>query len=101
MEAGTLVEWLKRPGDQVKRGDVVAVVETQKGAIEVDIQDTSGASDVFRGAFAYALVQGWPLERSLPFANAAAGLNCRHLGGLAGIPSLAEVLRTAGLEPAP
>ena len=37
MEAGTLVEWLKRPGDWVKRGDVVAVVETQKGAIEVDI----------------------------------------------------------------
>jgi pyruvate dehydrogenase E2 component (dihydrolipoamide acetyltransferase) len=37
MEAGTLVEWLKRPGDRVKRGDIVAVVETQKGAIEVDI----------------------------------------------------------------
>jgi pyruvate dehydrogenase E2 component (dihydrolipoamide acetyltransferase) len=37
MEAGTLVECLKRPGDRVKRGDVVAVVETQKGAIEVDI----------------------------------------------------------------
>jgi pyruvate dehydrogenase E2 component (dihydrolipoamide acetyltransferase) len=32
-----LVEWLKRPGDRVKRGDIVAVVETQKGAIEVDI----------------------------------------------------------------
>jgi len=71
----------------------------RQGAIEVDIQDTSGASDVFRGAFCYAIVQGWPLERALPFANAAAGLNCRHLGGLAGIPSLAEVLRTAGLEP--
>jgi pyruvate dehydrogenase E2 component (dihydrolipoamide acetyltransferase) len=37
MEAGTLVEWLKRPGDRVNRGDIVAVVETQKGAIEVDI----------------------------------------------------------------
>jgi pyruvate dehydrogenase E2 component (dihydrolipoamide acetyltransferase) len=37
MEAGTLVEWLIRPGDRVKRGDVVAVVETQKGAIEVEI----------------------------------------------------------------
>jgi sugar/nucleoside kinase (ribokinase family) len=71
----------------------------RQGAIDVDVQDTSGASDVFRGAFAYALVHGWPLERSLPFANAAAGLNCRHLGGLAGIPSLAEVLRTAGIEP--
>jgi pyruvate dehydrogenase E2 component (dihydrolipoamide acetyltransferase) len=37
MEAGTLVEWLVKPGDRVKRGDVVAVVETQKGAIEVEI----------------------------------------------------------------
>lgn len=37
MEAGTLVEWLKGPGDAVKRGDIVAVVETQKGAIEIEI----------------------------------------------------------------
>lgn len=37
MEAGKLVEWLKQPGDPVRRGDVVAVVETQKGAIEVEI----------------------------------------------------------------
>jgi pyruvate dehydrogenase E2 component (dihydrolipoamide acetyltransferase) len=37
MEAGTLVEWLIKPGDWVKRGDVVAVVDTQKGAIEVEI----------------------------------------------------------------
>ena len=36
MEAGTLVEWLVKPGDAVKRGDVVAVVETQKGAIEIE-----------------------------------------------------------------
>lgn len=37
MDAGTLVEWLKHPGDTVKRGDIVAVVETQKGAIEVEV----------------------------------------------------------------
>lgn len=37
MEAGKLVEWLKHPGDPVKRGDIVAVVETQKGAIEIEI----------------------------------------------------------------
>ncbi len=37
MEAGTLVEWLKHPGDAVQRGDIVAVVETNKGAIEVEI----------------------------------------------------------------
>lgn len=37
MEAGKLVEWLVEPGDAVKRGDIVAVVETQKGAIEIEI----------------------------------------------------------------
>jgi pyruvate dehydrogenase E2 component (dihydrolipoamide acetyltransferase) len=37
MEAGTLVEWLKQPGEAVKHGDVIAVVETQKGAIEVEV----------------------------------------------------------------
>ncbi|MCC3244726.1 2-oxo acid dehydrogenase subunit E2 [Methylocystis sp. WRRC1] len=37
MEAGTLVEWHVKEGDRVKSGDVIAVVETQKGAIEVEV----------------------------------------------------------------
>lgn len=37
MEAGTLREWLVKPGDDVKRGDIIAVVETQKGLIEIEI----------------------------------------------------------------
>lgn len=37
MDAGTLVEWKVKPGDSVRRGAVVAVVETQKGAIDVEI----------------------------------------------------------------
>ncbi|MGB5075988.1 MAG: dihydrolipoamide acetyltransferase family protein [Sphingorhabdus sp.] len=37
MEAGTLVEWLKRPGDTVRHGDIIAVVETEKGAIEIEV----------------------------------------------------------------
>lgn len=40
MAAGKLVEWLKKPGDAVRQGDIVAVVETQKGAIEVEIFET-------------------------------------------------------------
>lgn len=36
MEAGRLIEWLVSPGDTVTRGDIVAVVETQKGAIEIE-----------------------------------------------------------------
>jgi pyruvate dehydrogenase E2 component (dihydrolipoamide acetyltransferase) len=37
MSAGTLVAWHKKPGDVVRRGDVVAEVETDKGVIDVEI----------------------------------------------------------------
>lgn len=37
MEAGTLVEWLKQPGETIAHGDIIAVVETEKGAIEVEV----------------------------------------------------------------
>lgn len=46
MEAGTLVEWMVKPGDSVKRGTVVAVVETQKGAIEIEIFNTGVVSEL-------------------------------------------------------
>lgn len=46
MEAGTLVEWLVRPRDKVKRGDIVAVVETQKGAIEIEIFDDGEIAEI-------------------------------------------------------
>lgn len=39
MESGVLVEWLVEPGQQVKRGQIAAVVETEKGAVEVEIWD--------------------------------------------------------------
>ena len=37
MEDGTLIEWLIQPGQPVRRGDIIAVVETEKGAIEIEI----------------------------------------------------------------
>jgi len=46
MEAGTLMEWLIKPGDRVKRGDIVAVVETQKGAIEIEIFETGQVEQI-------------------------------------------------------
>jgi pyruvate dehydrogenase E2 component (dihydrolipoamide acetyltransferase) len=46
MEAGKLVEWMVKPGDTVKRGDVVAVVETQKGAIEIEIFEEGKVSEL-------------------------------------------------------
>ena len=37
MEAGTLVECSVQPGDRVKRGDIIAAVETEKGIIEIEV----------------------------------------------------------------
>ena len=37
MSAGTLVEWRKKPGDALKRGDILALVETDKGLIDIEI----------------------------------------------------------------
>jgi len=56
----------------------------------VETVDTTGAGDVFHGAFAYALLAGWQMTRVLDFANAMAALNCTVLGARGGIKSLAE-----------
>ncbi len=37
MTAGTLVAWLRQPGEQVRRGDVVAQVDTDKGVIDIEV----------------------------------------------------------------
>jgi pyruvate dehydrogenase E2 component (dihydrolipoamide acetyltransferase) len=47
MDAGTLVEWKVKPGDSVKRGDIVAVVETAKGVVEVEVFDTGIVDEIF------------------------------------------------------
>lgn len=40
MTAGTLVQWNVKPGDPVKRGDIVAVVGTEKADIEVEVYES-------------------------------------------------------------
>jgi pyruvate dehydrogenase E2 component (dihydrolipoamide acetyltransferase) len=46
MEAGTLSEWLVKPGDTVKRGDIIAVVDTQKGLIDIEVFDEGTIHDL-------------------------------------------------------
>jgi len=65
-------------------------------AFKIQAIDTTGAGDVFRGAFVYGLLQNWPLEKMMTFANAAAGLNCTRLGAQAGIHALDNILQLAG-----
>ncbi len=40
MEAGTVIQWLVKPGDAVKRGDIIAVIDTEKATIEVEVFET-------------------------------------------------------------
>jgi len=68
--------------------------------ISVRAVDTTGAGDVFHGAFAYSLFRNWSIERSIRFANVAGALACTRLGARAGIPSLQEVLDRMALEQA-
>ncbi|MGH3629216.1 MAG: carbohydrate kinase family protein, partial [Sciscionella sp.] len=56
----------------------------------VETVDTTGAGDIFHGAFAYGLLQGWSIEQILDFSNAMAGLNCTGVGARGGIATRAE-----------
>ena len=49
MDAGTLTQWLVRPGDEVHRGDIVAVVDTDKSTIEVEIFESGVIEDLVVG----------------------------------------------------
>ena len=56
-----------------------------------DIVDTTGAGDVFHGAFLYAHMQGWDIRECARFASAFSYINSLSLGGRAGHPTLEMV----------
>jgi sulfofructose kinase len=60
-------------------------------AFRIDVVDSTGAGDVFHGAFLFALLQGQGMRDALAFANAAAALSCRAVGGHPGCPALEHV----------
>jgi len=68
-------------------------------AFDVDVVDTTGCGDVFRGALIAGVLQGRAVADALRFAAAAAGLQAGALGAQAGVPTLAQV--NAFLDAAP
>lgn len=60
-------------------------------AVTVKVVDTTGAGDVFRGAFIHALLRGDSPQDILRFANTAAALCCTKLGAMRAVPTLNEV----------
>ena len=71
MESAEVVKWLVRPGQEVHRGDIVAVVETQKGAIDVEIF-TEGIVAELVAAEGDTVPVGGLLARISPARGAAA-----------------------------
>jgi len=68
---------------------------------DVPIIDTTGAGDVFHGAYIVAQLQGWDLRRCAYFATAVSAIKCTKLSGRAGIPTFQgtlDFLRQHGIE---
>jgi len=66
--------------------------------IAVKTVDTTGAGDIFRGAFIYALLRGDPPREIVRFANTAAALSCTRIGAMHSIPSLSDIRHRVGVR---
>jgi sulfofructose kinase len=64
----------------------------RRAAYTVAVVDTTGAGDVFHGAYVFAIGAGLAVRDAMAFAAAAAALKCTHSGGRAGIPSIHDCL---------
>ena len=62
-------------------------------AFVINCVDTTGAGDVFHGAFCYAVLQDMAIDRALEFSNAMAALNCLGVGARGHIGGLDEIHR--------
>ena len=85
---GLLVVTLGQYGAMALEGDRVH----HANGFKVEAVDTTGAGDVFRGGFIFGLLNGWPVEQVLRFANAAAAVSCTRLGALNGVPTREETM---------
>jgi len=107
--AGALAEGLRVLSAKGPKAVVITIGEEGSVGMEngetyilpplpIDVVDTTGAGDVYHGAFIYGMLQGWNLRERMRFANAAAGLKCRALGGRAGIATREQIDRALAGE---
>lgn len=65
---------------------------TKYPAFDVEVIDTNGAGDVFHGAFAFGLTQGFSFYECCIFSSAVSAIKCTKLGARQGVPSFDEVI---------
>ncbi len=59
--------------------------------LKVQAADTTGAGDIFHGAFTYAISKGYDIEKCVRLSNITAGLSVQKIGARLSIPTLTEV----------
>ncbi len=60
-------------------------------AYRIEPVDTTGAGDVFHGAFIFGMLKGYSIEDTIKFSSAVSAINCMSIGGRKGIPSFVQV----------
>lgn len=61
-------------------------------SISVKQVDSTGAGDIFHGAFAYSLLNKFDMEKTLKISNIAGAISVTRLGGRNSMPTLLEVM---------
>src|SRR5207248_11682972 len=64
-------------------------------AFNTETIDTTGAGDAFDAGFLSGWLSGWPIERSLRYANVCGSMSTRSIGGTEGQPTADEADRAA------
>ena len=85
---GKIVITLENFGSFVKINDNYKLIPS----IKIDSLDTTGAGDLYHGAFVYFLINNYSLEKIMRLSNITGALSTRFIGGRNSIPKLDEVL---------
>lgn len=60
-------------------------------SIKVEVKDSTGAGDIFHGAFAYFIANGYALEEAIKLSNITGALSVTQIGGRNSMPSIEQV----------
>lgn len=102
MDVGTIVEWLVKPGDAVRRGQIVAVVDTAKAAIEIEAFEEGVVTEILIGIGVKVPV-GTPLAMigtAVPAAAAAPAAAAVPAAAPAAVSSIPSTERTESMAQA-